>query len=523
MPISSAFIPPPRPPAIVRRSLGPTAGIVVRASSHGWDYVLTGNTLLSPQALQRALADVRDPQAALQAVTQAYRARGYFLVAVTAKLPQAGLAGVASHRVELNVYEGQVTHQKVPPKLAGYFRGIGQRADLTTSAVVRRVLQADSYASRVGLSLRTGFAPAPEPGGSAFEVSAEPQPGFSRASGAWFLGNYGSRYVSSYVTGFNATLHPGGGTEFTANYTAGLPYWTSSSRDSQYHAQSVGGSIATPLGIYGLNFQKSHYQLGRIVYPLNTTGDTTITGLTGSQTVYADLLDKVTLSEGFNHVENRSTVYGGSYTLTDQRYDFATLGLKYTRSYALGSLPGSASVTASYARGTSARSGTFLLSAAPTAPTPLFHYRTVGFELAQQLPDGYMAQVVYNSQWALDTLPQQQQWVVGGFGNISAYNSGVAVGDSGYSLRAVLQTPGYALGSWRLTPNAFVEAASTSYRFVQASSAHLVDAGIGINVAAPHGFTASAVYAAPLHSSGLGPAVAQSSRGTIFFVVQKAL
>ncbi|MGC8730959.1 MAG: ShlB/FhaC/HecB family hemolysin secretion/activation protein [Halothiobacillaceae bacterium] len=523
---TTTFVPPSKPPAVVEKKLPGYAGEAISVTSGQWHYVLTGNSLLPPQVLRGILAAATDPRLAVQAVSDAYRKAGYFLVAVTAQVETPADAEQASssavRTVTIRVVEGRISQLDAPPAEQPYFAGLQHNPTLTESDVTRAAVQASDFAARNGERLQVGFAPAEQPGGSALRVEATPAPDFKPVNGTLLLGNYGSRYTSSYVAGANVAAHPGGGVELTANYLAGLPNWSRDSRGSQYHLFGVGASVVTPYGTYGINAQKTKYQLGRISYPLNTAGEVQTVGLSGSQLLFANARTQLSLVEGFNHVLNRSTVFGGAYTLTDQRYDYASLGLKYTQGYSLAGLGGALIASYTYNRGTKARSGTFLLSAAPTAPNPLFHYTTLNLSLQQQLPHGYLAQLTLNGQRALDTLPQQQQWVIGGLGNLSAYNSGLAVGDTGYALRASVQAPTRQFGPFSLTPNVFVEHAAAHYQFVPSAWQRATDIGVGLNLSTRFGTTLTALYAAPIKRQNIPAATAQGLRATVFVILQQS-
>ncbi len=524
------FTPPHSPPAIIEQKLSSYAAEPIDVPSHGFRYVLTGNTLLSPDRLKAVLSSALDPKMAVADTLAAYRREGYYLVAVTAQFAGRSVPAVSGTQlskadspqiVNINVIEGRVTKKNVPAEFDRFFN-ITDRPDLTTEMVTRRAIIANQYAARDGERLQSSFSPAEQPGGSDLTVTASKIPGFKPLSGSLLLGNYGSRYASSYVTGGNVLYHPGGGAELSANYLAGLPYWSRDSRDSQYHSQGFGGSLITPWGTYGLSAQKTHYQLGRSSYPLNTTGDTASYAVSGSQLIYATERAQLRLTQGFAHVDNRTTVFGGGYTVVDQRYDYVTAGLNFSQSYSIGGLAGSFSANYAYNRGTSARSGTFLLSDAPTAATPLFHYSDLSLTAQQELPSGYLAQATVNGQWAQDTLPQQQQWVLGGLGNLTAYNAGIIVGDEGYAVRLSLQSPSKEYGPFRVTPNVFVERGEARYHFVPGPWQRITDAGLGFTVSTTSGTSFSALYAAPIRLEGVAPRSADASRATVFFVLQQS-
>lgn len=533
--IPDAFVPPNPPPPVVEQRLSAAAGVAVRVTSHGWAYRVTGNTLLPPDRIETLLLQADDPQQAVSRLSEAYKQAGYPLVVVTAQIePEPARTGASdsaapppsagARSVSIRVVEGRITELQAAGALQPYFSGLRDRADVTADQVLRQAILANDYANRQGQRVQIGFSPAEQQGGSVLQAITTPLPGYKPWTAALQLGNYGSRYTSSYVAGGNIAWRPGAGWEFTGNYLAGLPNWSSDSRGSLYHAAGLGASVATPLGTYGLSVQNTTYKLGRVSYPLNTAGQVRTGSASGSQLLYASERSQLRLSESFNHVENRVSVFDGAYTLTDQRYDYLTLGLAYTRGYSLGDLGGALTGTLSYNRGLSERAGSFLLSSAATAPTPQFRSYNFGLTVQQQLPRSFYAQAVLNGQWTEDTLPQQQQWVLGGLGNLTAYNAGVAVGDKGYSLRLSLQAPAQQWGGLSLTPNLFIEHGAARYAQIQGPWQRVTDWGVGLNLALPRaGTTLNLLYARPVSSSNIAAQTLNQQRAHVFFVLQQSL
>src|ERR1700690_1078428 len=107
---------PPSPP-----DAAPQAALVAPAKapdeqvareSHGYYYVVSGNTLLSRDAILASLEAPEDPKAALDSLRQAYLRAGYFLVAVRGE--------VRGKLVAVSVIQVRVTEEAVPPRLVPF-------------------------------------------------------------------------------------------------------------------------------------------------------------------------------------------------------------------------------------------------------------------------------------------------------------------------------------------------------------------------------------------------------------------
>ena len=66
-------------------------------------------------------------------------------------------------------------------------------------------------------------------------------------------------------------------------------------------------------------------------------------------------------------------------------------------------------------------------------------------------------------QYADVTVPEQQQWIVGGIGNLHAYVPGVAVGDRGLLARLSSEYKGISYHEVSFKPRVFVEFAAAEY------------------------------------------------------------
>lgn len=514
---------PPPIPVVIRQIAQKNNGKLLirpmRVWSHDFLYVLTGNTLLTRMAIQRVLRSAPSPQTAIESLRNLYIQKGYFLVAIRAQVE-------ADKRIRVEVIEGQVTEEKIAKGMAWFFPGLRHRRDIQRQDLVYRSILASQYAQRNGYNLQIGFAPSSNPGGSTLEIHHVPIQDYFPLSGNLFFGNYGSRYSSRYLTGGSFTYTPGWGLVLSINGSQGLPSLNESSRGSQYSAGQIALSSVTPWGIYGFNSQWTHYRIGQAAYPLNPTGNVFTWGLTGSQLLYANSSLRWSLNEGYTHVSNQVKVYQdlipGGYPLTIQQYNYFNIGTQASYAYNLLNHPGSIMGTLIYNQGTSANHGT-LSAAGNGSPNARFHYFNATLSVNQSLLWGLTASLNASGQGAFNTLPQQQQWVLGGFGNLSAWYPGILSGDSGYSARFQVQSPGWNYRNFVLTTNLFFETGGSSYVYAPKGPSwqSLSDVGVGVGLKSPWGTQISAMSAIPVGWNNVSASLRRADRVDAFFVISQ--
>jgi len=511
--VLDTFVPPHNPPQIVTLRLAENAGGEIAVESHGFRYTVSGNTLLSQTVIRTALLQAQSPESAINALNAAYRKRGYLLVALRAK--------VEDKNVSIAVIEGQISSLKAQPGIRPFYNGVEFDPAVTENALIRRNILAEMYASRSGLGFRPSVGPAPQPGGSELTIGSPEQPGFKRFGASVVFGNYGSRYVGGDVASINLQAQPGDGWLLAGNYSHGLPNLTTASAGSRYDAGALSVSKVTPWGIYGINLNRSSYRLGVAGAPYYPQGITETSALTGSQLVWASPTARWSLTQAVTHVAYKSTVLGGAYTLADQNYNYVTLGTQGSRNVQLAGLAGSVSLTLNYNLGVSAPRGTMVYDL-PSAPQTRFHNWTVNASWQQALPRGWSANVSATGQWGLDTMPANQQWVVGGYGSLSAFSASLA-GDGGYLVRSVLQTPSWNLGGWSVNAQGFWEQGAVTTHYTPVGSPAwrmLSDVGVGLSLTSPWKTTLSLLAARPVAQKNV-PAATFDSQKAVYFIVQQ--
>ena len=492
-------IPPQAAPQVAIVAPAKQAAEPIVVESHGYRYVVSGNELLAPEVIVANVAAAETPKDAVESLNQAYRKAGYVLTAIGGQ--------VDGKQVAIRVIHGRITEEDLTPSLAAFFAGIEGREDLDRNTLIRQSAMAENYAARQGMRPKVNFVPAQEAGGSKIIVTEEPIEGANPRNGGLGFNNLGSRFSSRYVAQANAAVRPGAGTELTATYTQGLPGLANESAGSHYHAGAVGASVVTPWGLYGASYSKTRYLIGEssrdatgvLAHP---DGDITNWGINGTQLAFADETARWTFTESLAYTDNFVTILDGFLVTQDQSYGVLALGTSFNKSFAVFGENASFSAGLTVSKGLS---GSFRYEGTglPTSPFWLFQGN---LSYSQALPLGYTAGVTWTGQWANANLPQNQQWVLGGFGNLTAWSPAVLAGDIGMLARASLYTPAWQWSGLSVTGGAFAEAGIVrpSYAAIGAPiSRGLGDAGLSLSGSMKPGTTLTMAYAWPLWSRNL--------------------
>jgi hemolysin activation/secretion protein len=504
------------PPAVA-----PAAPAMSRqeVDSHGWHYIVVGNTLLAPAELQRALEAGDAPQSAISALKKAYEAKGYFLVALVAQ------AQDKNKQVWLQVVQGRLTHVNGPRDLVGYFSGLKGDSELRTSDVIRRSTLAQAYAATNGQQPQISFKPAPEVGGSAMEISQTPVPGARAFGGSLTTGNFGNRYAGHYLAQAQAYAQHDGFT-LQVNHSRALTGLDENTHGAYYAATSANLTAITPLGTFQADSSATDYQLGKKFAPLYPAGKIKVFGLSANQLLYADDTHRWSIKQGLHHIRDTGTVFNNAFTLRDQKYNVLDLGSDYSMRFAGWSgRPASLSLSGTVKLGSARGDSGF--EHGEGRPTGHFQVYTASADLTQTLPRDYSVQFSMSGQSSPDILPSYQQWVLGGLNNLTAWLPGTIVGDRGYLGRATVQGPQWKAGPLQLRPSVFAEYGAARYSYITAGSPtwqSLSDVGASLNLSLPGARTSAILaYAKPLGSRHVPSATEHGQQAHTFFYVQIAL
>lgn len=512
MPTIPAQAPPAAPQ--LTQAQAAASGAPLMVESHGFRYAVNGNTLLGADEVQAALARGATPAQAIAALKQAYAAKGYFLVAVA--------AAVRNQDVQISVTQGRLAHVEGPQTLVAYFNDLLGREALRTPQVVRRDLLAQAYAATDGEQAKIAFEPAAEAGASTLRIEASPLERSHAASGSLTVGNLGNRYAGHDLAQVQGQLQHHG-YALQASHSRALTGLDADSRGAYYAATGLTLSKVTPAGWFQLDGNRTRYRLGAAFAPLDPGGEIRVFGGSATQLLYADETRRWTLTEGLHRVHDRQTVFDGAYVLRDQRYDVFELGSQ--ASWRVSGLAGRMAAISLAGglklSGVGAPSG---FAQGPGMPAEHARIYTARAGLDQDLGGGYSAQVDLSAQTTAHTLPSYEQWVLGGWGALSAWLPGTLVGDRGYLGRLTVQAPAWQLGTLKAKLGVFAEHGTARYRDVPAGSPawqRLSDAGASVSFDLPRPEAhALLAYAHPFGASHAPYDLRRRQRAHVFVYLQ---
>jgi hemolysin activation/secretion protein len=482
--------------------------------SHGYHYIIVGNHLLTKVELAQAVKSGATPKDAVAALKKAYERKGYFLVALLGK-EQHG-------EVWLQVIQGRLTHVDGPQHMVAFFDHLKGDDRIKNSDVIRPSILAQAYAATNGQQPQISFKPSPEVGGSTMDISEVPLADSHAVGGSLTAGNYGNRYAGHYLAQAQAWARHDGVT-LQLSHSRALTGLDANTRGAYYSATSGSVSAVTPLGTFQLDGSTTTYRLGKAFAPLYPVGKIRTWGLAGTQLLYADEQRRWSLQEGVHRVTNSQTVFGGTYTLQDQKYVVWDASSDFSwRFSGLFSQVASLSASGGLKLGTAGAGGGF--TRAPGSPTGHFRLYTGSVVVTQALSHQYSLQFNLSGQASTDTLPSYQQWVLGGINNLSAWLPGTIVGDRGYLGRLTLQGPQWTFGPMRVSANLFSEYGASRYSYIPALAPvwqALDDVGASASIAVPVAHTSlTLTYAKPVGSRDVTEVLRRGQRAHFFAILQ---
>ena len=373
---------------------------------------------------------------------------------------------------------GGVSRVDVKPGLQPFFNGLAGDKPLTDTELEPRRILASIYADRAEISATPQFNPdsqAIPPLPAAAADASEPAPAAAPAGPDYVmtmhdvgdkpeqtqikfdLGNPGNRYVGRYFADVDARAGTNWGDELHTITRFGLHGLNSGDTNGTYFEQDANWNHVTPWGVGGLNGRYIHYNADpNEIEPARLYGQLYLyEGPVGSTPVYADINSHLSLAAKIDRTDKRAYLNTGDTQIQEEIYNSAELTALYARAFDL-ILP------TDFDAGVAVRKG--FSSGAPLDGVDVRYFLVrPTARLLWHLGDRYTFSVEGLAQFSNDTVPEQQQWVLGGVGNISAYLPGVAIGDRGYLLRTQAGAGDYDYSGISITPKLFVEYAKSGY------------------------------------------------------------
>ncbi|MGQ0701307.1 MAG: ShlB/FhaC/HecB family hemolysin secretion/activation protein [Panacagrimonas sp.] len=473
MPI--ALPPPPEPVAAPLTEIRALAGEPMRLVVGGTRVLVLGSPLRDAAKLQEAAASAQTLSDVVRQLQAAFYAEGY---------PALVLCyAVDGNDLYVGVLENRLTGVESPPRYASYWSGLEGVAGPRDSELEPRRFLASLHADRAGEALQMAW----KQDAHGLDLSLAPSgEGPDQTNASLAFGNPGNRFTGRYFADAALRHSWRSGDEANLRLRSAVGGLNSADTNGELLEAAAGLSRVTSLGVFAASLGYSRY-------------DFTLALAGAEQTIGADArLDTAEvswsglLSAGFAHrwalgikadyVGKELSDRDGGQVYQRQAYGSGEVSTEALATVRILDWPLELRTGLALRRGlgddrtgdpmNGADQGYLLLR-------PHAEIRTAVVERAE-------LSLRMTGQFTDDRLPEQQQWVMGGPGNVEAFLPGLAVGDSGALLYLGLTLPEAQAGRLRLKSRLFAEQGQTRFEAPEGAQTDaqqaVTDAGVSLEV-----------------------------------------
>jgi len=461
--------------------------------------------VLTEAEIRAAIGASLDPSNAVRQLTVAAQRSGV--------LAPKTLYARSGDVVYVSIAAGTIGSISAPAALMPYFEGLRDQEMLRLEDFEKKRLFASVHASRMGENYTPVFS---AQDGDDYALILKPAANTtSPGSVRLHFSNTGNRFTGREILDLDVRRGLESGDEFSALARAATTALRIDDQepDSDYHEMQLGWSRVTPLGFFSSSGRYLDYRQqvqGQAFNGELWTTDASYTGVLRASTT-----NRITVQLKADYVYKRLELDSNGLLLQEQAYPSLELGTAWSSSLRFFGRPWLSVATFSARKGF----GPSDISAPVFAEQDYWLLRP-GYSLRSQ-GGTWIAELQVSAQYAHDTVPEQQQSIVGGIGNLHAYVPGVALGDRGLQARAIVEHTPFNFGSIVLKPRLFLEFGAAEYarQSVGGRPGTQALSDIGTEVALGIGpwLELSLAAALPLHDAGVPRQVRDDARADLFF------
>ena len=446
------------------------SGGMQSASFADYQVEVNGPKYLSSAEINAAISEATNPTQAVLALNNAYYRAGHLLVRIHYAL--------VGKKLSLFVVQGTLKDVVSPPALEKFFEPLIGDTNLTQREFDRRRLMADIKANRAGENVAISYQAMPsQPEQITVVFSAEEDAEADQTDLSFQLGNPGSRFLGRYFQQSSIRHATDYGTEFVLGWESALTSLGDDPRGGEsYNNVQLALDHPTVFGLYGFDISYTTYEQDEdpvTSTPVDIDSEISVVGLNGRQVLLSSASNRLNLYQRIEHVETEIMDEDANVIAIDEPHTTVELGVTWYHRFNSG-----VTMTMDFAaeKGLSSDAGTLNIN--PTSGVVSAYNRTSDF-LALKPKIGMAIPVMGSGNLSFDViaqssdeqLPQEQQWVLGGMGSLSAYLPGLLVGDTGYYARAAWSIGKYKMGGFNWSPSIFAEHGAAEYEGVDSDLA----------------------------------------------------
>lgn len=518
----SVELPPPATPqqgTVEQLQTDAGGGITVAFQSYQL-HVAAGN-ILDESTVQNAVALADNLSNAVRNIGAAAYLAGYPAAQVTYAL--------SGQDLYVLVVPGKISGIRASEALKPYLDGLETADPMRDSDLERHRTLASMAADRAGINVFPVFEPDGN-GGQVLDFEKNNQASDPTSIRVEF-GNPGNRYASRYFGDLEVKTASVWGDEFRVFAREGIQNLDANGKPGDYHEQNVGWNRVTPWGVFGINGRNINYNY-------TATAGTASTDLLGRiwigealwlYPLYSDFNSRWTVQVKADRTSKTgkvdATQTNASYTYQRELYTSAEVSTSYGDNFRF--IGHNWNLTA----GVAARKGfgengvnTDLSNLPIHGDQSYLLFRpaaTLKFFWTNSIASGLEA----SAQFSSDSVPEQQQWVLGGVGSLTSALPGVVVGDKGYLGRFYTEVSLPITDSLSLKPKVFFERGSATYANPNTSASQvdgaqtLMDAGAELGIKFGQFVDASLAYAKSFNDKNISQTTKDASDARLYFRV----
>lgn len=526
-------LPPVIPPEMASRAqieaLKGASGGAITATIGSNSVRVVGNTHLDESEVQELLASAATPAEAVVKLASAYYTRGHMLVRVN--YYRAG--------AEVLILVKQLTLSSVSGEgVSHYFAALEGDSDLSVEEFERARVMANLKSERAGVDYSIGYR-FEDNDRVAMTLLPKEKQDFDPTDIIVEANNKGSRFLGRYFGLVGVNHDFASGTSVSASYQTAFTDLGESRDGKSLDQFSVAADHPFALGLFGADISYIEYERepdlsdgssnclllfllcspgGSQQFDLNA--EILQVGLSGEQVLKATPTQRLTITERLEYNDSIIELAGRDEKLLDEQYQIAEVGLNYlgqrfkTQTDSPATLNVSVKARAGFGSGgtledyprfradyVSGNPGLPIPDVVPQARTAEFLALIPSAQYRQLVGKDLELQINARGQLADEQLPQQQQFVLGGMGSLSAYLPGALIGDEGVFVSASLNKK-LVWNGLDLLPAAFAEYGTSQFNNASSdlgSNQSLADAGLRLTVSYQDALYSEFVVARPLY------------------------
>ena len=518
----SVELPPPATPQQgTVEQLQSQAGSGITVTFQNYQLHVAAGDILDQETVQNAVGLADNLSNAVRNIGAAAYLAGYPASQVTYAL--------SGQDLYVLVIPGKISGIRASEALKPYLEGLETADPLRDSDLEGKRVLASMAADRAGITVFPVFEPDGN-GGQVLDFEKNNKASNANTVRAEF-GNPGNRYASRYFGDLEVKTTSIWGDEFRVFAREGFQHLDANQHPGDYHEENAGWNRVTPWGVFGINGRNINYNY-------NSDGTNAGTPLNGHIWM-GEALWLYPIHSSFNSRWNVQAKVDRTSKAAKLDDTATTLSVVYQRE-----LYTSAELSTTYASnflfighnwnftgGVAARKGfgendaNFDFNSLPVHGDQAYLLfrpaATLKFFWNNSIATGIEA----SGQYSKDAVPEQQQLVLGGMGNLTSSLPGVIVGDTGYLARAFTEVMLPITDGLVLQPKIFAERGSAKFSKSSSSSLSgkdfqtLNDAGVELGIKFTQMIDASVSYAKSFNDKNIGEVVKDASDARLFFRV----